>query len=72
MTETANAGYSQVSGGPGIEVLAWKCPHTSVYSAVHYYEAEVPAELIDPAKNELLAFYQTSATCGCVPVITAP
>jgi len=73
MTEGSNnAGYSQMSTGPGIEVLAWKCPHTTVYSAVHSVEAEPPADIIDQAKAELLAYYQTTATCGCTPVVQAP
>lgn len=72
MSETPNAGFSQTSGGPGIEVLAWKCPHTTVYSAVHYYEADVPEDVVDEAKTNLLAFYQSTATCDCIPVTVQP
>jgi hypothetical protein len=73
MTEGSNnAGYSQLSTGPGIEVLAWKCPHTSVYCAIHSVEVEPSAATVDQAKAELLAYYQTTATCGCTPVIQAP
>ena len=67
-----NAGYSQVSTGPGVEVLAWKCPHLSVYSGVHTFSPEVPAETIEQAKNDLLAYYTLTASCGCVSVITPP
>jgi len=67
-----NAGYSQVSGGPGLEVLAWKCPHLTVYSGVHTFLPEAPADVIEQAKTDLLAYYTLTASCGCVPVITPP
>jgi len=72
MTETPNAGFSQISTGDGIDVLAWKCAHTSVYSSVHFYLPTVPDAVVEQAKSELLAYYQATATCGCVPVIAQP
>jgi len=73
MTEEVQPTYQafgdQMSGGPGLEVLAWKCPHRSVYSAVHSVYPEVPQELVDQAKDNLLAYYETVADCGCAPVI---
>jgi hypothetical protein len=62
--------YDHTSGGPGVEVLTWQCSHFSVYSAIHTFSPEVPPELIDESKTNLLAYYQTAAPCECVPVIT--
>jgi hypothetical protein len=64
--------YEQMSGGPGLEVLTWRCPHHSVYSAIHSFNPEVSQEHVDQAKDDLLAYYQTSATCSCTPVIINP
>jgi hypothetical protein len=61
--------YEHLSGGPGTEVLTWRCPHFSVYSAIHTFSPEVPAEVIAEANANLLAYYQTANTCGCAPVI---
>jgi hypothetical protein len=62
--------YDHMSGGPGTEVLTWRCPHFSVYSAIHTFSPDVPSEVIDESKANLLAYYETAATCGCAPVIT--
>jgi hypothetical protein len=73
MTEEVQPQYQafsdHISGGPGTEVLTWRCPHLSVYSAIHSFSPEVPAEVIDETNANLLAYYQTIATCGCAPVI---
>jgi hypothetical protein len=67
-----NAGYSQMSGGPCLEVLSWKCLHHSVYSAIHSFSPDASPEVVDQARTDLLAYYQTSQPCGCTPVITPP
>jgi len=64
--------YEHMSGGPGLEVLTWRCSHFSVYSAIHSFAPNVPQETIDQSRTDLLAYYQTAATCGCVPVIITP
>ena len=69
-TDIQNAGYSQISGGPGVEVLAWKCPHFSVYSAVHTFSPEVPDEHVEEARTNLLAYYELAKPCSCTPVLS--
>jgi len=67
-----NAGYSILSSGPGVQILAWKCPHLSVYSGLHTWAVDAPPELVEQTKMDLLAYYQVTASCGCVPVINPP
>jgi len=67
-----NAGYSVFSSGPGTEILAWKCPHFSVYSGIHTFSPEVPTDVVEDSKNNLLAYYLTVQPCDCIPVINPP
>jgi hypothetical protein len=73
MTEEVEPRYQafhdQMSGGPGLEVLALKCPHRSLYSAIHSVYPVVPQESVDQARDSLQAYYETVADCGCAVVV---
>jgi hypothetical protein len=64
--------FDSYSTGAGTEGLRWKCDHLSVGSGLHTFDPVAADDIFEQTKSDLLAYWQTIATCDCAPPTAQP